>query len=87
MAVITADTFDPLRSYIGVRIQQGVPLVDADWNEAHDVRKFEVQAFLKWFVGNGVPEQRRVSHRRPRSSRGREFCHPERCRHGTRRNR
>ena len=35
---------------------QGVPLVDADWNEAHDVRKFEVQAFLKWFVGNGVPE-------------------------------
>jgi hypothetical protein len=33
-----------------------VPLVDADWNEAHDVCKFEVQAFLKWFVGNGVPE-------------------------------
>ena len=30
--------------------------MDADWNEAHDVRKFEVQAFLKWFVGNGVPE-------------------------------
>jgi Family of unknown function (DUF6519) len=56
MAVITPDTFDPLRSYIGVRLQQGVPLVDADWNEAHDVRKFEVQAFLKWFVGNGVPE-------------------------------
>ena len=55
MAVITADTFDPLRSYIG-SAQQGVPLVDADWNEAHDVRKFEVQAFLKWFVGNGVPE-------------------------------
>jgi hypothetical protein len=56
MAVITPDTFDPLRSYIRVRLQQGVPLVDADWNEAHDVRKFEVQAFLKWFVGNGVPE-------------------------------
>ena len=56
MAVITPDTFDPLRSYIGVRLQQGVPLVDADWNEANDVRKFEVQAFLKWFVGNGVPK-------------------------------
>ena len=56
MALITPDTFDPLRSYIGIRLQQGVPLVDADWNEAHDVRKFEVQAFLKWFVGNGVPE-------------------------------
>src|SRR5215510_12925624 len=56
MAVITSDTFDPLRAYSGVRLQQGAPLVDADWNEAHDVRKFEVQAFLKWFVGNGVPE-------------------------------
>jgi hypothetical protein len=56
MPVISRDTFDPLDSYIRVRLQQGVPLVDADWNEAHDVRKFEVQAFLKWFVGNGVPE-------------------------------
>src|SRR5262245_4705474 len=56
MAVITPDTFNPLRSYVSVRLQQGVPLVDADWNEAHDVRKFEVQAFLKWFVGNGVPK-------------------------------
>src|SRR5215813_1042024 len=56
MPVITPDTFDPLRSYISVRLQQGVPLVDSHWNEAHDVRKFEVQAFLKWFVGNGVPQ-------------------------------
>jgi hypothetical protein len=56
MAQSTLDTFDPLHSYISVRLLQGVPLVDADWNEAHDVRKFEVQAFLKWFVGNGVPK-------------------------------
>jgi hypothetical protein len=56
MAVITDNTFDPLRSYIGVRLQQGVPLVDADSNEAHDIHKFELQAFLKWFVGDGVPE-------------------------------
>ena len=65
MAVITPDTFRPLRRppsppqlghYVGVRLQQGVPLVDADWNELEDIRKFEVQAYLKWFVGNGVPE-------------------------------
>ena len=56
MAMITPDTFNPLHSYISVRLLQGVPLVDANWNEAHDVRKFEVQAFLKWFVGNGVSE-------------------------------
>lgn len=55
MAVITADTFDPLRQYVAVRLQQGVPLVDADWNELDDVRKFEVRAFLKWFMGDGVP--------------------------------
>ncbi|MCZ6673172.1 MAG: hypothetical protein O7C75_09555, partial [Verrucomicrobia bacterium] len=55
MAVITPDTFNSLRSYVGVRLQQSVPLVDADWNEMEDIRKFEVRAFLKWFVGNGVP--------------------------------
>src|SRR5688572_32262185 len=56
MAVITPNTFDALKRYVGVRLQQGVPLVDADWNELEDVRKFELRAFLKWFVGDGVPE-------------------------------
>lgn len=56
MAVITPDTFDSLRRYVGVRLQQGVPLVDADWNELEDVRKFELRTFLKWFVGDGVPD-------------------------------
>jgi hypothetical protein len=49
-------TFDKLKHYVGVRLQQGVPLVDADWNEQEEIRKYELQAFLKWFVGNGVPE-------------------------------
>ena len=30
-------------------------MVDADWNEAHDIRKDEVGIFLRQFVGNGVP--------------------------------
>lgn len=55
MAQITQDTFDPLRRFISVRLQQGVPIVDADWNEKDDVRRFELRAYLKWFVGNGVP--------------------------------
>src|SRR3954454_16416381 len=55
MAVITPDTFDALHRYISVRLQQGVPIVDADWNEKDDIRRFEVRAFLKWFIGNGVP--------------------------------
>lgn len=56
MAIITPDRFDPLKAYCNVRLQQGVPLVDADVNELDDIRKFEVRAFLKWFVGDGVPE-------------------------------
>lgn len=45
---------DP-RHYVGVRLQQGVPLVDADWNELEDLRRFELQALIKMFVGTGVP--------------------------------
>ena len=55
MAVITPDTFKPLTQYVSVRLQQGVPLVDADWNALDDTRRFELQAFLKWYVGDGVP--------------------------------
>jgi hypothetical protein len=54
MAVITASTFDPLKARCNVRLQQGVPIVDADWNELDDVRKFEMRAYLKWFVGDGI---------------------------------
>jgi hypothetical protein len=56
MGVITSDRFNPIKAYCNVRLQQGVPLVDADVNELDDIRKFEVRAFLKWFVGNGIPD-------------------------------
>jgi hypothetical protein len=56
MAIISDSTFDPLLRYVNVRLQQGVPIVDADINELDDIRSFEVRAFLKWFVGDGVPE-------------------------------
>lgn len=56
MGNFSRDTFDKLKHYVGVRLQQGVPLVDADWNEQEDIRKYELRAFLKWFVGNGVPK-------------------------------
>src|SRR4051794_40777702 len=55
MATISKDRFDALKRYVGVRLQQGVPIVDADWNELEDARRFELRAFLKWYVGNGVP--------------------------------
>ena len=55
MGNFSRDTFDKSKHYVGVRLQQGVPLVDADWNEQEDIRKYDLQAFRKWFVGNGVP--------------------------------
>src|SRR3954452_8795939 len=55
MTTITPDRFDALKRYVGVRLQQGVPIVDADWNELEDARRFELRAFLKWYIGNGVP--------------------------------
>ncbi|MFZ3566653.1 DUF6519 domain-containing protein [Streptomyces sp. BH097] len=56
MATITPSTFDPLLAHVNVRLQQGVPIVDADWNLLDDIRKFELRAFLKWYVGDGVPD-------------------------------
>lgn len=55
MALITPDTFDPLSRFVSVRLQQGVPIVDADWNEMDDVRRFEMRAHSHWYVGSGVP--------------------------------
>src|SRR5262245_50301665 len=56
MGNFSRDTFDRLKHYVGVRLQQGVPIVDADWNELEDIRKYELQDFLRWFIGSGVPE-------------------------------
>ncbi len=56
MAVITGNSFDPNKRYVSVRLQQGVPLVDADWNELQDALMFATQAMARWFLGNGVPK-------------------------------
>jgi hypothetical protein len=56
MTVISTNTFNALQRYVAVRLQQGVPVVDADWNAMEDTRRYELRAYLKWFVGDGVPE-------------------------------
>jgi hypothetical protein len=55
MGNFSRETFNKLKHYVGVRLQQGIPIVDADWNEMEDIRKYELRSFLKWFVGNGIP--------------------------------
>jgi hypothetical protein len=43
------------KHYVGVRMQQGVPILDADWNESEDLRRTELETLGAWFIGNGVP--------------------------------
>src|SRR4051794_36972795 len=42
MGNFSRNTFDPAKRYSAVRLQQGVPLVDADWNELQDVTRGEL---------------------------------------------
>src|SRR5262245_48045002 len=46
------DTFDEHKRYIGIRLQQGVPLLDRDWNELEDIRRHQERLFLTQFVGS-----------------------------------
>lgn len=55
MGDFSRDTFDTSKHYGGVRLQQNVPLVDADWNEREDIRRYELRHFLRRFAANGVP--------------------------------
>jgi hypothetical protein len=50
------DTFDPAKGYVGIRLQQGVPLLDRDWNELEDIRRYEMMSLRKNYVGNGSPD-------------------------------
>lgn len=50
------DTFDPTNRYTGVRMQQGVPLLDRDWNELEDIRRYEEQMLRKYYICNGTPD-------------------------------
>lgn len=43
------------KHYVGVRMQQGVPILDADWNELEDLRRHEFEDINARFIGNGVP--------------------------------
>ena len=43
------------RHYVSLRLQQGVPLLDADWNEQEDIRRIELETVLAKAIGSGVP--------------------------------
>lgn len=43
------------KHYVAVRLQQGVPILDADWNTLDDVRRSETEDYGRWSIGDGVP--------------------------------
>ena len=53
---ISRNTFDKIAHFVALRSQQGMLILDSDDNEREDIRKYELECFLKWFVGNGVPK-------------------------------
>ena len=55
MGNYSRNTYDPLKRYVAVRLQQGVPLVDADWNELNDVARHELYDSLATALPDGVP--------------------------------
>ena len=50
------DTFNPAKQYIGVRLQQGIPLLDRDWNELEDTRRYFERMLQQNFIGQGAPD-------------------------------
>lgn len=54
MGNFSRDTFDPSKNYVGVRLQQGVPLVDADWNELNDVIRQELHESFSGIFPDGI---------------------------------
>jgi len=43
------------KHYVGVRLQQGVPLLDADWNTMDDLRRYEHESLNAVVIGDGAP--------------------------------
>ena len=54
MGNFSRNTFDPLKNYIGVRLQQGVPVLDADWNELNDVARQELYDTFSLTFTDGI---------------------------------
>jgi hypothetical protein len=54
MGNYSRNTYDPNKDYTAVRLQQGVPLVDADWNELNDIVRNEAYNSVAMAISDGV---------------------------------
>ena len=58
MGNFSRNTFDPLKNYVAVRLQQGVPVLDADWNELNDVTRQELYDAFSLTFTDGIRPHR-----------------------------
>jgi hypothetical protein len=54
MGNFSRNTFDPVKDYVAVRLQQGVPILDADWNELNDVTRNELYDAFSLTFTDGI---------------------------------
>lgn len=54
MGNFSRNTFDPVKNYVAVRLQQGVPVLDADWNELNDVTRHELYDAFSLTFTDGI---------------------------------
>src|SRR5262245_18273631 len=54
MGNFSRNTFDPLKDYVAVRLQQGVPVLDADWNELNEATRQELYDTFSLTFTDGV---------------------------------
>jgi hypothetical protein len=52
---ISRDSFDELKNYLGVYLQQGRVVLDADWNEGQDIALSLLRRLTREAVGEGSP--------------------------------
>ena len=57
MGNFSRNTFDPVKDYVAVRLQQGVPILDADWNELNDVTRHELYDAFSLTFTDGIQPQ------------------------------
>ncbi|MFI9561190.1 putative Ig domain-containing protein [Nonomuraea endophytica] len=53
---ISRESFDELKNYLGVYLQQGRPILDADWNENQDITVAALRRLGRETHGEGTPD-------------------------------
>ena len=54
---VSRDSFNELKNYLGVYLQQGRPMLDSDWNENQDIAVSFMRRVIRESLGDGSPNR------------------------------